>query len=107
VARRTPEGYVKDMIEKKFKAAFPDAYRFMPVQSGYGRNGVPDYLFCIRGLFIGVEAKAPGGVPTGLQLNEMRMIRRSGGYATVVENEAECNQCIEEVRAILETLDLN
>lgn len=107
MARHTPEGHVKDLIEKLFTKAFPDAWRFMAVQTGYGRGGIPDYLFCIHGLFIGVEAKAPGGVATGRQCNEMRLIRRAGGYVTIVENEEQCNRTIEEVRAILETLDLD
>jgi hypothetical protein len=94
------------MIRKMMLDAFPEAYIFMPVQSGYGRGGVPDFVCCIHGLFITIEAKAPGGAATGRQLNEMRLIRRSGGYAKIVENAMDMQICIEEVRAILDTAQL-
>lgn len=103
---RTPEGYVKKMIKQKVEEAFPMCWKFMPVQSGYGQGGVPDFVYCIYGLFIGIEAKAPGGECTGLQLNQARLIRRSGGYVAVVDSEAQCDQVIEEIRTILDTLDL-
>jgi hypothetical protein len=106
MSRKTPEGYVKDDIKKLMEAAFPHSWRFMPVQSGYGVGGVPDFIYCIYGLLIGIEAKAPGGDSTGLQLNTARFIRRAGGYVAVVDSEARCNQVIEEIRTILDTLDL-
>jgi hypothetical protein len=102
----TPEGYVKDMIKNKMEESFSMCWRFMPVQGGYGKGGVPDFIYCVCGLFIGIEAKAPGGECTGLQLNQARLIRRAGGYVAVVSSEQQCDQAIEEIRVILESLDL-
>jgi Holliday junction resolvase len=58
----------------------------MPIGTGYGSSGVPDFLACKNGLFIGIEAKAGKGKTTALQEDNMRRIRESGG-TTIVVNE--------------------
>jgi L-lysine 2,3-aminomutase len=49
-----------------------------------GRHGVPDFLVCYRGKFIGIEAKAGRGTTTALQDREIAEIVMSGGVAIVV-----------------------
>jgi hypothetical protein len=58
----------------------------MPIGTGYGSSGVPDFLACHEGHFIGIEAKAGKGKTTALQEDNMRRIRESGG-TTIVVNE--------------------
>jgi Holliday junction resolvase len=58
----------------------------MPIGTGYGSSGVPDFLACHEGHFIGIEAKAGKGKTTALQEDNMRRIRESGG-TTLVVNE--------------------
>lgn len=59
----------------------------MPIGTGYGSSGVPDFLACHEGHFIGIEAKAGKGKTTALQEDNMRRIRESGGTTIVVNEE--------------------
>ena len=52
----TPEAKVKAKVKAILKNL--GAYYVMPVTSGYGNSGAPDFLVCIRGKFIGIECKA-------------------------------------------------
>lgn len=81
----TPEGKVKDKVKRLFKAM--DIYYAMPATGGYGASGVPDFLVCVKGKFIGVECKAGKGKPTALQLKNLAEIEASGGIAVVVNEE--------------------
>ena len=47
---------------------------------GYTKSGVPDLLVCLRGLFFGIELKAPNGRPSPLQIRALLKIREAGGY---------------------------
>jgi len=78
----TPEGKVKANIKKILKAH--DAYYSMPIGTGFGAMGVPDFLVCHKGRFIGIEAKTVGNKPTRLQESNMEHIRSCGGIALVV-----------------------
>jgi hypothetical protein len=56
----------------------------MPIGTGYGNSGVPDFLVCMKGRFVSIEAKAGKGKPTLLQEDNMRRIREAGGIALVI-----------------------
>lgn len=90
----TPEAAVK----KKIRAILEDlgAYYAMPIGTGYGNAGVPDFLVCLSGSFIGIEAKAGKGKTTALQDKNLRLIREAGGYALIV-NESN----LPELRSLL------
>lgn len=47
----------------------------------YTRDGVPDLLCCINGLFVGIEVKAPNGTKRALQRYEISEIRKADGLA--------------------------
>lgn len=79
----TPEAKVKAKI-KKILAAY-NVYYAMPVGSVFGNSGVPDFLCCIQGRFLAIEAKANGNKPTALQLKHIRDIQESKGCALVVD----------------------
>lgn len=83
MSKATPEGKVKAKIKKIL--ATMDAYYAMPMGSGFGNSGVPDFLVCYKGAFIGIEAKANGGKPTALQLSNLDRIIESGGAAFVID----------------------
>jgi hypothetical protein len=57
----------------------------MPIGTGYGNAGVPDFLCCVGGHFLAIEAKANGGKPTALQLKNINEINTCGGTAIVVD----------------------
>lgn len=88
----TPEVKVKKHIKKLLAEA--GAYYAMPIGSGYGNAGVPDFLICHRGRFIAVEAKAGNNKPTALQESHMENIRNKGGIALVI-NETNYHELME------------
>jgi len=67
------------------------AYYAMPIGTGFGNSGVPDFLVCVGGRFIGIEAKAGKGTTTALQDANLAKIRTNGGLALVI-NEANINE---------------
>ncbi len=56
------------------------AYYFAPVQMGMGISTL-DILCCLKGKFVGIEVKVPGGKPTARQLATIKSIRDAGGIA--------------------------
>ena len=78
----TPEARVKNTI--KSILALHGAYRVMPVSNGMGAHGIPDFLVCHHGRFIGIEAKAGNNRPTELQLSNLRQIEAAGGVGLVI-----------------------
>lgn len=82
----TPEGKVKAAVKARLKEL--GAWQCMPVTGGYGGSGVPDFLVCHQGRFIGIETKAPGkrNNTTTLQKMQIEAIRKAGGTAVVVDS---------------------
>lgn len=52
------------------------------------KTGCPDLLVCYKGLFLAIEAKAPGKIKnaTELQQAQLRKVREAGGTAIVADN---------------------
>lgn len=90
----TPESAIKARIRKILDTTH--TYYAMPVGSGYGNSGVPDFLACHKGTFIGIEAKAGKGKTTALQDAHLARIKEAGGKALVV-NETN----LEELKELL------
>lgn len=82
----TPEAKVKEKIKKILKEH--GAYYAMPIGTGYGSSGVPDFLVCLNGEFLAIEAKAGRGVPTALQEKNMRDIGKAGGRTLVINEQS-------------------
>lgn len=78
----TPEAKVKAKIKAILKAH--NVYYAMPIGTGYGNSGVPDFLCCIKGKFLAIEAKAGKGTTTALQEKNLASIRESGGLTAVI-----------------------
>lgn len=86
------EKKVKEAINKLVKKIWPRHWRFMPVQTGLGKSGVPDHIFCVPvvitqemvgktyGMFIGEEAKRFGKRPTPSQYDNLAEICGAGGF---------------------------
>lgn len=83
----TPESRAKTKINKLLDS-YDCIYYFMPVPSGYGKMSI-DYLCCVDGLFVGIEAKRFDGraKPTDRQVGVMEDIRKAGGSTFVVACE--------------------
>ena len=80
---QTPEAKVKAKIKDLLKKY--GVYYAMPIGTGYGNAGVPDFLCCAGGHFLAIEAKANGGKPTALQLKNIKQINDGGGTAVVID----------------------
>lgn len=91
----TPEKLVKN----KIKVILQDGgvYYAMPIGSGYGNAGVPDFLACVNGRFLAVEAKAGKGKTTALQDAHLEKIKAAGGVSMVV-NELNLDQLKETIQ---------
>ena len=81
----TPEALVKKKIRKILDAE--GVYYAMPIGTGYGNSGVPDFLCCIGGRFVAIEAKAGKGKTTALQDDNIRRIRDAKGAAMILNEE--------------------
>ena len=81
----TPEGRVKDKVKKILKEH--NVYYAMPHGAGFGNAGVPDFLCCFKGKFVGIETKAHDNSPvSALQNKNLVEIEASGGVALIVHN---------------------
>jgi hypothetical protein len=80
----TPEGKIKNNINKVLDKYKGRVYKFMPVPGGFGPSSL-DYILCVAGTFVAIEAKAPGKKPTPRQNAIIGAIRRSGGTVFVID----------------------
>ena len=78
----TPESKVKTKIKAILKEQ--GVYYAMPIGTGYGNAGVPDFLCCVNGRFLAIEAKAGSGQTTALQEKNLRDIEAAGGITLVI-----------------------
>lgn len=83
---QTPEAKVKAKIKAILKAR--GVYFAMPIGSAFGNSGVPDFLCCGNGEFLGIEAKAGKGTTTALQDKHLRDIETAGGRTLVINEES-------------------
>lgn len=76
-------------VKAKIKAILKEhgVYYAMPIGTGYGNAGVPDFLCCIKGRFLAIEAKANGGKTTALQDKNLRDIENAGGITCVLNED--------------------
>ena len=74
----------------------------MPVQTGYGVGGIPDFICCWKGLFIAIECKAPGkeNTVTPQQRRTLGEIHRHGGRAVVVSSAVQLGMWLDLVTSI-------
>jgi Holliday junction resolvase len=71
----------------------------MPVTSGFGKQGAPDFLVCLSGRFVGIECKAGSNRPTALQEKNLEQIDKAGGEAYVVNEDS-----IEQLQEVLDSI---
>jgi hypothetical protein len=78
-----PEKDVKEVVKRLCRKY--GAYWYMVVPGGFGRRGVPDFLICHKGRFLGLETKKAGVTkPSPFQQNELDAIDAAGGAAMVI-----------------------
>lgn len=86
---RTPEGRVKEAVKAWLKAR--GIWFCMPMGTGFGTSGTPDFICCAGGKFLAIETKAPGkrGNTTALQDRQIGGIHAAGGAALVIDDVAQ------------------
>jgi hypothetical protein len=100
----TPEAKVKAAVKTALDKYFPDHYRFMPVQSGYGSQSL-DFLICVRGKFIAIETKAPGKSPTPLQSSRIAAMHAAGAFVCVVDGPLSLAEAITQIMVLTNVRD--
>ena len=84
----TPEGKVKEQVKrilKSFNDYYGHIWYYMPVTSGFGKKGIPDFIASIGGFFVAIETKAAGQRPTALQSKTLAQITHDGGISLVLD----------------------
>ena len=81
----TPESKVKAKIKDLLTKY--NVYYAMPIGTMYGNSGVPDFLCCVRGHFLAIEAKAGNGKTTALQDKNLHLIEKAGGTSLVIRED--------------------
>lgn len=82
----TPEGRVKAAVKAELKQR--EIWYCMPIGTGFGKSGVPDFICCWQGLLLAIETKAPGKRRnlTAMQEHEIAAIHQAGGAALVIDD---------------------
>lgn len=79
----TPEGIVKAAV-KKILGEYSNVWWMMPVSTGYGKVGIPDFLVVVNGKFFAYECKSMSGKVTTAQNKQMEEIAAAGGHVFVI-----------------------
>ena len=82
---QTPESKVKASIKKILLRHH--IYYVMPIGSGYGNAGVPDFICNVNGKFLAIEAKAGRGELTALQIKNLARINADGGVGLTIRED--------------------
>ena len=78
-------------FENKVKCVLNDRGCYIIKYWGGGdftKVGVPDILICCKGYFIGVEVKSSKGIPSAVQISNLKRIRSAGGYGILLYPKA-------------------
>ncbi len=94
-----PETYLRHKIHLMIRTEFPDTFIFHP--SFILVSGIPDFLICYRGYFIGIEVKTPKGHLSRLQQYILDKIKKAGGSSFVVRSVDEARKCLTSINRSL------
>ena len=91
------EAWTKDQIKRMLKEF--KIWYFMPASGRFGKAGVPDFVCCVKGKFLGIETKTLGKKPTDIQSACHDKIRNSGGRVSVIDETG-----LASLRIMLQTM---
>lgn len=94
----TPETKFKNEVQKWlisqgiYQAGTPKQKMTLPVVGwfvkiwggGMQKEGIPDILMCVNGIFISLELKSATGRPSELQKKNTAMVNESGGVGVIL-----------------------
>ena len=88
-------------VEKKIKDyLFIEGYYHVKIHgSSFMVKGIPDIIACIKGLFVGIEVKAPGRINNQSQEQKIHQknIELAGGIYLLVDNLKEVVDFVESL----------
>jgi hypothetical protein len=79
-------------VKKEVKKVLSElgVFWFMPVQTGYGVKGVPDFVCCVCGKFLGIETKFGGNdLSTWQKIQRDRIFEARGLFLVIDEDSIE------------------
>jgi hypothetical protein len=79
--------HVHPWFKKELLKRWPKAFVYKPPAGRYGRKGVHDFLLCIDGKFISVEAKLPDNEMTPMQVDIKVKIEEAGGLSLCLKGK--------------------
>lgn len=95
----TPEQKIKRKVSTLFKQY--NVWYFMPASNGFGKAGIPDYIACVDGQFLGVECKSDSKKkPTALQIRQGELIQEANGTWLVVCDDVTLNRLETVIRTL-------
>ena len=94
----TPETKFKNEVQKWlisqgiYQAGTPEHRMTNPINGwfvkiwggGMQKEGIPDILMCVNGIFISLELKSATGRPSDLQKKNTAMVNESGGVGVIL-----------------------
>lgn len=83
----TPEGLVKTWVTRLMLQWYPDAFKYCPPGGRFGRAGLPDFVYLISGVFVGIETKSLSGSVTGIQMFTLKKLAKCGAIVAVVKGK--------------------
>jgi hypothetical protein len=96
-----PEADFKKAVRQFLELRFGrHAWRLAIAGGPYQRNGSPDEIWSIRGLFVAMEFKAPGKQPSPAQADIIAEILASGGRAAKINNWQELEELISGIEPV-------
>lgn len=60
-------------------------WTYWPVQTGFGKHGIPDCLLCFKGRLVAIECKVDRKEPSTRQWLQIREIDDADGYVLVID----------------------
>lgn len=97
------EKAVVEAVRKVLKAR-RGVFFYKATASMVGRAGLPDFICCYRGRFLGLECKRPiGGEVTPVQEACHREIEQAGGLAFVVKSAEEAVAALDMVDDLVDS----
>jgi hypothetical protein len=81
------EADVKDAVKRALARHGDRVWWFMPVPTGFGVQGVPDFVCSIAGRFVGIETKFGSNGLTKFQIKQMESIIKTGGSHMVINDK--------------------
>lgn len=81
---RDVKNKVRRIIEK-FEQAGYVFWSYWPVQTGFGKHGIPDCLVSVLGYLVAIECKVDGKQPTARQWHELRQLAASNAVSIVID----------------------